>query len=199
MELDELKSTWTVLDEQLKKNEMLNKRIIKEMLCKKSSKSLSLLINSDFFNIIILLSAIPICIWQYNIPFFKNTFFPKILFILCIVICPLAAIWTCFKIVKYLSKIDFTNSIKNNMQYINTYAIFNRKEKIISYFILIPIIYLLGVMSYYELNVNLSLWIFLIVAFIVGLIISYWFTTKIYDSNIESIKKSLEELEELKD
>ena len=199
MELDELKNTWMVLDGQLKKNEMLNKRIIQEMLYKKSNKSLSRLINSDFWGIPILLLIIPLCIWEYNYPFFKNTLSPKILFIVCIVTCIIGTILACYKILKYLMKIDFTQSVKNNMHYVNKYAIMIKYEKIISYLVLIPVFSLLSILSYYELKVTISLWIFLTVALILAVIATYWSYKKIYDSNIQSIKKSLEELEELKE
>ena len=199
MELDELKNTWTVLDEQLKKNEMLNKRIIQEMLHKKSSKSLNLLINTDFWSMLAQLLAIPFCIWLYNNPISKNNFFPKILSVVLIVFIILASIWDCYKIFKYLFKIDFTKIVKDNMQLVNKYAIFIKYEKIVGYFVVFPVFYLLGILCYYELNATLSLWIFLVVVFISATAVVYWAYKKIYDSNIQSIKKSLEELEELKE
>ena len=199
MELDELKNTWTVLDEQLKKNELLNKRIIQEMLYKKSNKSLSWLINTDFWSMLAQLSAIPFCIWLYNSPISKNNFFPKILSVVLIVFIILASIWDCNKIIKYLFKIDFTKIVKDNMQLVNKYAIFIKYEKIVGYTVVFPVFYLLGILCYYELNATLSLWIFLVVVFISGTAVAYWAYKKIYDSNIQSIKKSLEELEELKE
>ncbi|MDH6310704.1 hypothetical protein M2451_003529 [Dysgonomonas sp. PFB1-18] len=44
MELDELKNTWTSLDERLQKQEVLKETIIKEMLRSKSGKALGRLI-----------------------------------------------------------------------------------------------------------------------------------------------------------
>ena len=198
MELDELKNTWTVLDEQLKKNEMLNKRIIREMLYKKSNKSLSWLMNGDFLGATVFL-VIPIFIWMYNDHRFANIISVKVLSIVGIVTCILGSVWSFYKILKYLVKIDFTNIVKDNIHLVNKYAILIKYEKIISYFVVIPVIYLLGILGYYELKVSLFLWIFLIIAFIFGVLITYWSYKKIYDSNILSIKKSLEELDELKE
>ena len=198
MELDELKNTWSVLDEQLKKNEMLNKRIIQEMLYKKSNKSLSWLMNMDFFSATLFL-VIPLIIWMYNLPITKNNFFPKILCVVLIVFCILASIWSFYKILKYLLKIDFTKIVKDNMQLVNKYAILIKYEKIIGYIVVIPVLYLLGILIYYELKVNLLFWIFLIVTYIFTTMFVYWSYKKIYDSNIQSIQKSLEELEELKE
>ena len=199
MELDELKNTWTVLDEQLKKNEMLNKRIIQEMLYKKSNKSLSWLINTDFWTMLTQLLAIPICIWLYNNPIFRNNFIPNILFIFLIITMILASVGDCYRILKYLIKVDFAKSVNNNMHYVNKYAIWIKKEKIVSYFIVIPFLSLLGILYYYEVKATLSLWIFLVVALTFAIAVTYWAYKKIYDSNIQSIKKSLEELEELKE
>jgi len=198
MELDELKNTWTVLDEQLKKNEMLNKRIIQEMLYKKSSKSLSWLINMDFFSATVFL-VIPFLIWLYNSPVTKNKLFPKIFCIVLIVFCILTTIWSCYKVFKYLIKIDFTKIIKDNIQLVNKYAILIKYEKIVGYYFVIPVLFLLGILIYYEQKANLFFWIFLIVVYIFATIMTYWSYKKIYDSNIQSIKKSFEELEELKD
>jgi len=199
MELDELKNTWMVLDEQLKKNEMLNKRIVQEMLYKKSNKSLSWLINMDVLGIILLPLFIPLCIWLYGYSKFHYPLSAKILFVVCVVTCILGTIWTCYKVLRYLIKIDFSKNISDNIHYVNEYAILIKKEKIVSYFVVIPTFSLLGILSYYELKVNLSLWIFLVVALIFGVIVTYWSYKKIYDSNIQSIKKSLEELSELKE
>ena len=48
MELEELKTTWSSLDERMKKQEGLNAVIIKEMLIAKSDRGLSRLINYTY-------------------------------------------------------------------------------------------------------------------------------------------------------
>jgi len=199
MELEELKNTWMVLDEQLKKNEMLNKQIIREMLYKKSNKSLNGLINTEFFGMIVALLALPLCIGLYNYRYhiLVNTLSAKILMVVCIATCILGIVWMCYKIWKYLLKIDFSKSVKDNIQWVNQYAIVIKKEKIVSYFIVLPVFSLLGIYNYYERKVNFSFWIFLVVVLIVIAAITYWSYKKIYDANIQSIKKSLEELNEL--
>jgi len=199
MELDELKNTWLVLDEQLKKNEMLNKRIIQEMLYKKSNKSLSWLMNTEFSSIIILPLVILLCIWQFNEPRFQQHALSKILIVAVLTICILGIIWQSYKILKYLVKINFSKSIKDNIKYVNKYAILIKKEKIMAYFVVIPVFSLFGIFYYYELKVNFSYWIFLIIVLSLATIAAYWSYKKIYDANIQSIKKSLEELNELKE
>ena len=199
MELDELKNTWMVLDEQLKKNELLNKRMVQEMLSKKTNKSINSLINTDFFSIVIVLLAIPLCIWLYNHHRFANTLFPKITFIVTIATCIFGVIWISYRTLKYLIKIDFSKNIKDNMYCVNKYNVIFQKEKIMTYFGFTPVFSLLSIFTFYELKANLSLWVFLVVALIVVTLISYWIDKKVYDANIRSIKNSLEELQELKD
>ena len=198
MELDELKNTWMVLDEQLKKNEMLNRRIVREMLYKKSNKSLNWLISYDVLGIPVLLLVIPFCVWLYNLPRTGNMLFPKILFIFTIIVSILGIIWYCYKL-KQLMKMDFSKSVKDNMLCLNKYNFMITKEKSIQYFVLAPIISLLCIFSYYELKANVSWRVFLVVMLILAIAGTYWMYKKIYDKNIQSIKKSLEELEELKD
>ena len=198
MELHELKNTWTVLDEQLKKNEMLNKQIIQEMLQKTSKTSLNRLINTDFVSLAVWLLAIPVSIWGYQLPRFENFIFPKILFAVIAITSLLILIWSYFPL-KNLIKIDFSKSVKNNMYHINNYAIMLKREKMAVYFGLVPVYYLLGILCYYEVKANFSYWTFLIVALLFGIVMTCWMYKRIYDTNIQSIKQSLEELKALED
>jgi len=198
MELEELKNRWTVLEEQLKKNETVNKKVIHEMLHKKSNKSLSRLINTSFANLIGWLIAIPFSLWCYNLPRFENYIFPKILMIAILISAIIAVIWYYFPL-NNLLKIDFSKHLKNNLYHINKYSIMIKNEKIFTYFGLIPLYYILGVLCYYEFNAKFFYWTFLVIAFIVGVVMTYWLYKKLIDSNIQSIKQSLEELKELKE
>jgi len=199
MELHEMKNVWASVDARLKENEMLNKRIVQEMLHKKSNKSHNKLINTEFLNIIECLVAIPLSIWLINYRF-ENFLFPKILFITVIVISIFEIIRVSYILKKYLLKIDFSKSVKDNMHYINKFTIYHRKRKMTYYLVMTPVISLLGILSFYELKVvSFHSWTILLVGLAVATVVAYWTYQKIYDANIQSIKKSLEELEELKE
>jgi hypothetical protein len=198
MELSELKNTWTILEEQLKKNEMLNKQMVQKMLYKKSNKSLNRLINIDFFGLVLMLLLIPVCIWLYNIPKLENIISLKIFSVAMTIICILAAIWYVYKL-KYAMKIDFSKNVKDNMYCMNKYTILLKKEKLATYFVLLPIVTLLGAFCYYELKASFSLWIFLIIAIISAIVGEYWLYKRYYDTNIQTIKKSLDEMKELEE
>ena len=198
MELNELKNAWVTIDERLKKQEILNTRMVQEMLRDKSTKSLNKLINLEVFSIIVLLLAIPLCIYLANYTL-ANTFFPRITMIVCVVVCVFGIIGGWYTLKNYFLKIDFSNSIKDNMQYVNKYNVLYRKGKMINYCIIIPAFSLLGMLSYYELKSPFYLWIFLFVTLTIAIGITYWTYKKVYETNIHSIQKSLEELSELEE
>ena len=55
MELEELKAGWSILNEQLAKSEMLNKRIIKEMITNRTQSAYERLFRFDLFGLILVL------------------------------------------------------------------------------------------------------------------------------------------------
>jgi hypothetical protein len=198
MDLDELKNAWASVDERLKGSEMLNKRIVQEMLSDKSNKSLNKLVNYEMFNVIVLLLVIPFCVWILYTNLI-NFLFPKIIVVTGILFSVFEIILRSYILKKYLLKMDFFKSIKENIYYMNKFSIYYKKWKMITYCIIIPIVSLLCVLCYYELKASFHLWIFLFAALIVAFLITYWTYKKIYEVNIQSIQKSLEELSELKE
>jgi hypothetical protein len=199
MDLTELKNTWTVLEEQLKKNETVNKKVIHEMLQKRSSRSLGRLINYDFFGgLLLLIILIPFWVWLYNRVDFMNIISVKILSITGVIISLVGSIWYYFRL-KYLMKIDFFGNMRDNIYCINKYNIMIKQDKIVQYFVLAPILFSMGAFCYYELKANFLHWVFLIFVAIAAVVFAFWMYKKIYDINIQSIKQSLEELSELKE
>lgn len=55
MELEELKASWNILNEQLANSEMLNKRIIKEMITNRTQSAYDRLFRFDLFGLILVL------------------------------------------------------------------------------------------------------------------------------------------------
>jgi uncharacterized protein (DUF983 family) len=123
----------------------------------------------------------------------------KILLIEAIIICAIGLIWYSYKLLKYLLKINFSKSIKDNMFCINRYTIMLKKEKIATYFILTPSMLILGAFAFYEMKIDFPLWTILVAGVALGVLLSFWGYKRIYDKNIQSIKQSLAELEELKE
>ena len=199
MELDELKNTWMVLEQQLKKNETLNQQLLLEMAQKKSNKSLNRLVNYDFLGIILMFLFLPFGIWIYNANrCFMDFLSVKMLAVTCISISTIGIVWYYYKL-KHLMKIDFSKSVKDNIYGVAKYDVMIKQEKTVSYCILIPVLFFFAAYCYYEFNVTISLWAFLIACMIVGIILTFWSYKKIYEPNIQSIKKRLDEWKEVED
>ncbi|MDR0864502.1 MAG: hypothetical protein LBO74_06170 [Candidatus Symbiothrix sp.] len=195
MELDELKNVWASLDERLNKQEMLKGSILKEMLQSKTTKTVSKLINLDISSICVLLVAIPLCV--FIIERVKSVFWGNVTIIFTAIFSFIYLIWAIYKL-HGLMKIDFSKSINDNIYYMNRYNIHIKWDKIAS-LVYIPIFVLLGILTYAENKVSVTLWIFLICVLLLAILLTYWSWKLIYDKNIASIRKSLEELKELEE
>jgi len=197
MELEELKSIWVSVDERLKKQEILKESIIKEMIYKKANKALNVLQWSEFLGIIIILVVIPFIIWAYG-KFGGRNLYWDIYVLFALVLCIALIPYLTYK-AYLLVKIDFAGNIKNNMFCINKYKTIINKEKIyLSALAGIPFIILLTIILIKQKS-PVYLWGIVICSIIFVTLYSFWSYKKIYDKNIESIQKNLEELEELKE
>jgi len=196
MELDELKNDWASVEERLKKQEILNENIMKEMIYKKTNKSLKQLFWSDSSGIPILLLVIPFIVYAYGKFGGKHIFWDlTVIFagVFCIAFLP-------FLIYRVygLMKIDFSENIKRNLYYINHYSIQIKLEKTIMAFFG-PVMVILLSIVFIEFKADIFRWTLLICVVIFLTLYSYWSYNKFYNNNIQSIKKSLEELNELKE
>ena len=199
MELEELKNRWTSVDERLKKQEMLNTRMVEEMLKDKSKGALSKLINYETLSGTVSLAAIPLGFWLLSEPRFADTFFPKLIFIAVIIMATVQVILSGYALRNCLMKINFSANIRDNMSFVNKFGIYYRKTKMANYLIVIPVLSLLGILSYYELNASFHLWVFLIAALLFATGITIWIYKAVYDKSIQTIKESLAELSELEE
>ena len=196
MELDELKNVWSSIDERLKKQEILNESIVREMIDKKTNRSLKQLFLSDSIGIPLSLALIPFLVYAYGRFGGKHTLWDLTVIVagvFCIIYLPVLVYR-----VYGLMKIDLSENIKSNLYYINRYSLQIKWEKIIMKFF-IPAFYILISIVLLKVKTNIFGWViwFSLVIFVV--LYGYWSYKKIYDKNIESIKKSLEELNELKE
>jgi len=195
MELEELKNTWSLLDERLKKQEVLKENIMKEILHTKSDKALSRLLNYEVLGMVILLLVIPVIIYALDfhpaLPVYKT-------FMFCMLIITFLFLgWVGVKIYG-LMHINFSKPVNINIEYTNKYNIQIRKEKQVMIF-LVPVILIFCFYLYAQLKVNISLWAFLICMSVGAVLFTIWSYKKLYNKNISSILKSLEELKELKE
>jgi len=199
MNLENLKSEWSAMNDRMEKQEIFKEKMYRQMLNTKSDKSLNKMANMEVFNIVILLLTIPFWVWLFNVHHLENFLSVKFLSVAAIVISIFGITLSFYTLKNYFMKIDFSNKISDNVHYLNKYNILYGKGKIISYFIIFPVFAILGIWCYYELKVPTHLWVFLFVALTIGIASSYWIYKKVYEKNIQIIKKSLEELQELEE
>lgn len=195
MDLDELKNTWAVLDDKLKKDKMLKETIIKEMLNSKAKQSLSKLINYDVFGLIVCLIGLPFLIFMMGKSISLMTDIVKITAIVMLFIGCFAQTYKIWM----LSKINMDQPLSENIRLIHKYNIFIKKEKQITY-VFVTFLFLMIIASFIDLgSIDLWRWVCVIALLVFALVMSFLQYKRIYDANINSIKKSIDELAALEE
>ncbi|WP_165040879.1 hypothetical protein [Dysgonomonas sp. ZJ709] len=195
MEMDELKNSWQALTEKLEKQEMLKETIIKKMLQEKTSKSLNKLVNMEMLGLVVILLFLPFIVYVIESSKISELYTHFMCFLLFI--CVLVLVWVVIKL-RLLMKIDLNKDIKHNVLCTNRFNLYIRREKFMMYLI-IPILFILCAIVYASLNAPVFLWVFLGCVFLLCITGVLWQYKKIYDKNINSILKSLDELKELEE
>lgn len=199
MELDELKNTWAALNERLKQSESLNTRIVKEILETKSNKSLSKILRIEIFGAVVLLVGAPFIIFIISIgkSHIKGNSLGYIFLVSIFFFCLLSFVWQTFKLYN-LMKVDLSAVVTDNIRIMNRYNIWIQREKLVTW-VSIPVMGVLSTYLYVQLHANLFAWVFLTCVFIFATLLTYYQYKKVYDKNINSILKSLDELKELEE
>jgi hypothetical protein len=95
-------------------------------------------------------------------------------------------------------KFDLSQSVSDNIYYINRYKLQMKWEKPIE-LIAVSVIVIFVIWRYAEMKASLFLWILLSCTIVLGGLFVYWVYVRIYDRSIRSILKSLEELKAFKE
>ena len=196
MELDEFKNTWSALDKRLRKQEMLEETIIKEMLQSRSGKALSRLINYTYFGITVCLCAIALMVYRVTTVYFG--IFKTSIFAIGIILLLIAACIGIYNVV-LLQKIDFTKSVNENIRLTQTYKIRVKKQLAFSYALAAFLIILAVIACVISPNMELWRWIIISVFIVIGIIGACWEYKRIYRANTSTILDSLDKLKELEE
>jgi hypothetical protein len=194
MDLENLKSEWSAMNARMEKQEIIKEKMFYQMLNTKSDKSLGRLVTYDLVSLIASILFIPVLFYLLNkngMELIRTVAIGAIIFL---VIC---VIWYGIKLF-VLSKIDFTKTVKNNLLYVNKYAVYVKYGKLIEYYFIIPLVVLASVIGYAKLHAPLFLWVLMSCIMIVAILVSIYFYRQ-YSKNISTIKQNLEELRELKE
>jgi len=196
MELEHLKETWAALDNRLKRNKEISERIILEMMKSRVGKKMNWIVAWEMFSVVVLILLVPLNIYLYDLLGGKSpTWDALILF--GVAICFLYPFWGVYKI-QGLMKFDLAKSVSNNTLCMNRYNIrLKRERRVVTYFLL-PVLVILSTIQYAIVKATLPLWIFGTCVFILAVLICYW-SYKKYTRDIDSILRSLDEIDELKE
>ena len=193
MDLENLKSEWSAMNERMEKQEILKEKMFTQMLNTKSEKSLGRLVAYEAVGLIFSILLIPVLFYIFNKKGMELIRPIAAGAIVCMVLC---VIWQGIKIF-VLSKIDFTKTFKNNLLYTNKYAVYIKYEILVNYF-LIPLAMVVCVFRYTQIRASLFWWL-LMSCTLIATILFVIYLYRLYNKNISTIQQNLEELRELKE
>ncbi|MDR1416088.1 MAG: hypothetical protein LBJ57_01555 [Prevotellaceae bacterium] len=194
MELEDLKSMWTSVDERLKKQELLKESIIRKMMREKSSKSLDRLRGFEALGAAVSLFVIPLIIY---LNYFTRFHMHQSVIYIVVAVCVIVMVWQIVK-VGLLQKMDFMKSINSNLLQVNRYNVWIKRERIIL-LLTIPVILCLPIWLFVNIHAVKALqWVIFVCGTIFGALAGYYLYN-FYNRHIDSIRQSLEDLKELEE
>ncbi len=195
MELEDLKQRWTSLEERLKKQEILNEKLVREIRHTKSGP-LNVLINYIYFGIVLCTLAIPLVIYTYSRTYFGG--FKTFIFVLAVILLVISIIIG-IKNLFHLKRVDFTKNISDNIYHIQTFKINNKKQNLVGYIGATLIFMLVLIACVLSPDMELWRWIVIGLAAPVAIIASYLEYNKIYKAQTNALLRCLDELKELEE
>jgi len=210
MNLENLKSEWSAMNDRMEKQEIFKEKMYCQMLNTKSDKSLSRLVAYEVVGLIFGILFIPVLVYMFNkfndaeiinkVPkvFAEQMGFLRTVTIGAIVFLVLTIIWMGIKLFFILSKINFVKPMKDNLFYVNKYAIYIKYEKLIGYYFVFPLVVAICIFHYAKIHASLFWWV-LMSCSLIAMILFVLYFFRLYDKNISTIQQNLEELRELKE
>ena len=194
MNLENLKSEWSAMNDRMEKQEIFKEKMFYQILNTKSDKSLSRLVTYEVVSLIFSIIFIPVLFYMFNNIRME---FVRTVLIGAFVILLISVVWYGIKVLVLL-KIDFTKTLKNNLFYIGKYAIYIKYEKLIGYYLLMPLIIIICTFHYVKIHASLYWWVLMSCSLIAVIIFSIYLY-RLYNKNISTIQQNLEELRELEE
>jgi len=195
MELEEMKTLWEALDKKLSESNRINAIIVHQMTEQRTKKGINNLITYELIGVILCLLCLPFLVFMFK--YVWHTPLVHATMYLTIAMFGAACISQSLKLF-LLSRIDLTQGISNIILHINRYTIYLKREKI-SYFIVISIFFILFISTLLSFkNIEPWRWAIVICGIVLAVVGTVWQYKKIYGANIEAIRRSLDELRELK-
>lgn len=194
MELEELKAGWNVLNERLQQNEILNRRIITEMIKNRTKTVVTRLLLCDVGSLLVMI-LVTLCLATMSLRF--PVTLPPVLSIVLIAFVVSVCIWYAVKIPHMLRFNIETMSIVKMQEWLLRYKKYAKYEAVSTPAIAIAIFVVLSVtMHRYNNTLTLILDIAIVVIIPPLCYVLYKYTDKRY---IQTIEQGIEELKEFKE
>lgn len=190
MELEDLKQHWQLLNKRLEATEVLNQKLIQQMLVERTNTTFNKIYKTEMKGLLLAISLIPINCLIYAVAY---SYTPVIWFITLNTFLLLTSIWQIIK-VSLLKQFDIENqNIYELSKIIIQYKKWIQGETISA----IPLAFILSsIWLYYYFNTLTPLLLSLIVIIIATGIIFGFFVSSYTSKNIRNIHKSLNDLED---
>ncbi|MDR3235720.1 MAG: hypothetical protein LBT48_03210 [Prevotellaceae bacterium] len=197
MELEELKTNWLVLNERLAKNEILNKRIIKEMITKRTRSAYNRLFGYNVLGLV-LVSATAIGIFLLGL----INFTPLSIVVVGETGLILSIIWVIIRII-IINRFQFDSkeTVYELLVRVLKFKLLQKKEFIISLIFGGIILGIIVFSCYSDLPIYIPIYIRVIIFLSVAIftfVLSY-VSYLCEKRNVEAIGKGLDELKELEE
>ena len=196
MELEELKVSWTELDDKLKKCEALNEVIVLEMMKNKAQVSVSKLIDNEYMTLLTPIIMLPHLVSKLINP--RDTYILDVIMEYLILIMFILLLICTINSLVLLKRIDISKRISVNIYNINKYNIRRKRGVIIGAVMLF--IYL--VLFLWIVVQEDSLMALIVVgSFVISIIaFLYWASKRAFhQKKIDSIIESFNEIKDLED
>lgn len=192
MELEELKAGWNVLNERLEQNEILNRRIVKEMIVTRTNSALSRLKWMNWVGIILVFIIFMLVLVMKNIVVIR----PAAMIISGLL--GVSVLIYCICYFRFLERLDLNSmSICEAMAWCIKFRKIQRCEIYVW-----PLVALIVIVSIFFIHHHYSSLYHMIVdaiSVLFGIYIGYLCYKYVDKKSIETIEKELEELKEFED
>lgn len=195
MELDELKAGWSVLNERLQQQEILNKRIIQEMIRNRTNSARSSMLRFDIFGCVILFIVLVI------LPFFFKS--------VPVVTASSAVMLEGIMIFAFLLQLYATSFIARfrmdtmNLRQLTSlalnYQLWIKRDLYISYVLIILAFPAFLILQQGAITSEIWPYVFVTAILIGTIVLSRFIYTHFYSRHIGTILKGLEELKEFEE
>lgn len=195
MEMEEMKVAWGRLETRLAETEKINAKMLREMISRTASRGVWGLLNYEVFGLLLLLVATPFMVYRGSVIFPHYDSVSLIVLFCLLGLAFLTQGVAQFYKISLFSGVDMNVPVRDNLLRIERYHLFIQREKIVS-LLVVGVLLLVSLWAFRQ-HLDAWRWTALLALFpLSGLV--WYYTYKKINGQLQKIRQSLSELEELK-